>query len=193
MATKTIYCDTSELEKDIKDLRETLSGQSIHAAISNALNRTLTFVGAETKRQVRSEYTVKATPIARALTKKRATRANLQAEAVYKDNPLPLYVFKHKIPSNQYRSPVMITIKQGGGKRVDYTNGNGGRQVLFGAYGNKKIMRRDLTQKKLKTAYSVSVPQMVASKDVYDVIVKKAEETLQKRLEHEIQWRLSKL
>lgn len=193
MATKVVYCDTRDLERDIKKIEDALTGQSIHAAMSNALNRTLTFVGAETKRQVKSEYTVKSTPIAKSLTKKRATRSKLTAEAIYKDTPLPLQIFKHKIPSNRYRSPVMVQIRQSGGKQIDYTDNNGTRQVLFGAYGKKKLVRRDLGQKNLKTAYTISVPQMVSKDNVYGKIVDKAEAKLIERMNHEIKIRMDKI
>lgn len=186
MANKVIYCDTADLKKDVKDLTSALTGRQMHAALANALNRTLTFVGAETKRQVRSAYTVKSSSVAKALTKKKATRSMLIAEANYKDRPLPLYVFKHRIPNNQNRTPVSVTIKKGQGKQVEFSGG----QVLFGAYGKTKIMRRDLTEKKIQTAYTVSVPQMVENEKVYDEIVKKAEAKLQERVDHEIQVRL---
>ena len=188
MATKVVYCDTSDLEKSIKDVEKVLTGRSVHAAMASALNRTLTFVGSETKRQVQSEYAVTKS-INKSLSMEKATANRLKAAANYADKPLPLYVFKHKIPANQYRSPVSVTIKKGGGKTVGVSEG----KAVFGAYGNKKIVRRDLAQKNLKTAYTVSIPQMVASDEVYDVIAKKAEEKLVERFNHEIEWRMSKI
>ena len=188
MATNVVYCDTSDLEKKLNEVEEILTGRSIHAAMASALNRTLTFVGAETKRQVQSEYAVKKS-INKALTMKKAKRVHLTAEAQYKDKPIPMYVFSHKIPSNKYRSPVQVTIKKGETKRVGISEGS----AIFGAYGNKKIERRDLRQKNLKTAYTVSIPQMVANDDVYKVIADKAENKLIERFNHEIEWRMSKI
>lgn len=185
---KVVYCDTSDLEKNIREVEKVLTGRSIHAAMASALNRTLTFVGAETKRQVQSEYAVKKS-INKALSMKKATRVRLSAEANYQDKPLPLFVFKHSIPANKYRSPVQVTIKKGGGKKVGYSDG----KAVFGAYGNRKIERRDLTKRNLRTAYTVSIPQMVANESVYDDIAKKAEKKLIERFNHEIEWRMSKL
>lgn len=189
MATKVVYCEASDVGDVITKAKKTLTGQSIHAAIASALNRTLTFVGSETKRQVQAEYAVTKS-INKSLSMEKAKRTNLTAAANYTDKPLPMFVFKHKVPANQYRSPISITIKKSnGGKSVGYS----GDTALFKAYGNSKIVRRDLGQKRLKTAYTVSIPQMVASDEVYNVIAKKAETKLQERIEHEIEWRMSKI
>lgn len=186
---KTIYCDATDMTKKLKEVEKTLTGQSVHAAIASALNRTLTFVGSETKRQVQSEYAVTKS-INKSLSMEKARRSKLVAAANYTDKPLPMFVFKHKVPANQFRSPISITIKKSNGAK---TVGYSGNSALFKAYGNSKIERRDLGQKRLKTAYTVSIPQMVASDEVYDVIAKKAEVKLQERIEHELEWRMSKI
>lgn len=185
---RTIYCDASDMRKKIKAVEKVLTGQSIHAAIASALNRTITFVGAETKRQVQQEYAVTKS-INKSLSMKKATRSKLVASADYKDKPIPMFVFRHKVAANQYRSPISIMIKKSNGMQVH----NGSNPALFKAYGGKKIIRRDAGQKNLKTAYTLSIPQMVASDEVYDEIAKKAEEKLQERIEHEIDWRMSKI
>ena len=185
---KTIYCDATGMTKKLKQVEKTLTGQSVHAAVASALNRTLTFVGAETKRQVQTEYAVTKS-INKSLSMKKATRVKLRAEANYTDKPIPMFVFKHKVAANRYRSPISITIKKSNGMQTH----NGSNPALFKAYGNKKIMRRDAEQKNIKTAYTVSIPQMVASDDVYNVIAKKAEEKLRERINHELEWRMSKI
>ena len=185
---KVIYCDAGDLQKTIKKAERTLTGQNVHAAIASALNRTLTFVGAETKRQVQGEYAVTKS-INKSLTMKKATRVRLRAEANYTDKPIPMFVFKHKVAANRYRSPISITIKKSNGLQTH----NGSNPALFKAYGGSKIIRRDAGQRNLKTAYTVSIPQMVASDKVYDVIAKKAEVKLQDRIEHELKWRISKI
>ena len=184
-----VYCNTDDLEKTMKEVEKVLSKQSVHAAMASALNRTLTFVGAETKRQVRSEYAVTKS-INKSLSMEKATSRKLTAAANYTDKPLPMFVFKHTVQNNQYRSPISITIKKSNGaKTVGVSNG----MAVFKAYGNSKITRRVLGQRNLKTAYTVSIPQMVASDEVYDVIAKKAEAKLKERLNHEIDWRMSKI
>lgn len=185
--SKVIYCDTSDLKKLLKDVEGILSPQTTHAAMAAALNRTLTFVGAETKRQVQAEYAVTKS-IQKALTKEKATRTKLTAAAIYKGKPIPLFVFKHTAPNNRFRSPVTVTIKKSNGAQTH----TGSNPAMFKAYGNK-IKLRDSGQRNLRGAYSVSIPQMVASDDVYDVIAKKSEEYLYKRLHHELEWRVSKL
>ncbi len=186
--SKVIYCDAKELKKKVKDIEKVLTGQSIHAAIASALNRTITFVGAETKRQVQTEYAVTKS-INKSLSMEKATRSKLTAVANYRDKPIPMFVFKHKVAANRFRSPISIAIKKSNGMQTH----NGSNPALFKAYGDKKIIRRDAGQRNLKTAYTVSIPQMVASDEVYDVIAKKAEAKLQERIEHEIEWRMSKI
>lgn len=185
---KTIYCDAGDMRKKIKEVQKTLTGQSVHAAIASALNRTITFVGAETKRQVQSEYAITKS-INKSLSMEKATRSKLVASANFKDKPVPMFVFKHKVAANQYRSPIAITIKKSNGMQTH----NGSNPALFKAYGGTKIIRRDFGQKNLKTAYSLSIPQMVSSDEVYDEIAKKAEEKLQERINHELEWRMSKI
>lgn len=185
---RTIYCDASDMHKKIKAVEKVLTGQSVHAALSSALNRTITYVGSETKKEVQKEYAVTKS-INKSLSMEKATRSKLEAAANYKDKPIPMFVFKHKVAANQYRSPISITIKKSNGMQTH----NGSNPALFKAYGGKKIIRRDAGQKNLKTAYTVSIPQMVASDEVYDDIAKKAEEKLQERVDHELEWRMSKI
>lgn len=185
--SKVIYCDTSDLRKLLKDVEGILSPQTTHAAMANALNRTLDFVGAETKRQVKAEYAVTKS-INKSLKKTKATRNRLTAEAAYTGKPIPMFVFKHTVAPNQYRSPITITIKKSNGAQTH----TGSNPAMFQAYG-KKIKLRDAGQRNLRGAYTLSIPQMVKSDEVYDVIAKKAEKKLYERLEHELLWRMSKL
>lgn len=185
---KVIYCDATDLQSKIKEAEKMLTGNSIHAALSSALNRTLTYVGSETKRQVQSEYAVTKS-INKSLSMEKATRAKLIASANYTDKPIPMFVFKHKVAANKYRSPISITIKKSNGTQTH----TGSNPAVFKAYNNAKIIRREAGQRNLKTAYTVSIPQMVASDAVYDVIANKAETKLYERIDHEIEWRIKQI
>lgn len=183
MAYIEVDCtDVKELTKDLQ-----VCPQLYRQATASALNRTLTFIGAETKRQVQQEYAVTKS-IQKAFTKKRATQNNLTAEAIYTDKSIPMFVFKHTAAQNRFRSPITITIKKSNGKQTH----NGSNPALFRGYG-KKIMRRESGEKNIRTAYTLSIPQMVANDDVYKVIADKAQEHFYKRLEHEVDWRIKKL
>ena len=178
--------DVKELTKDLQ-----VCPQMIRQATASALNRTLTFVGAETKRQVKQEYAVTKS-IQKAFTKKKATQNDLTAIAMYTDKPIPMFVFKHTYARNHQRSPITITIKKSNGRKTH----DGSNPALFAAYDrgkSKKIMLRESGQKNIRTAYTLSIPQMVANDDVYKVIAEKAEPYFYKRLEHEIDWRIKKL
>jgi hypothetical protein len=180
-----ITVDLTDVKDLVKDLQ--VCPQMIRQATASALNRTLTFIGAETKRQVQQEYAVTKS-IQKAFTKKRATQNNLTAEAIYTDKSIPMFVFKHTVAQNRFRSPVTITIKKSNGKQTH----NGSNPALFRGYG-KKIMRRESGEKNIRTAYTLSIPQMVANDDVYKVIAEKAQSHFYKRLEHEVDWRMKKL
>ena len=184
----TVYCDTSDLGELIKDVEEILSPQGIRVAVSKALNATLTYIGAETKRQVQSEYYVTKS-IQKTLTKKRAKPSHLVAEAIYTDKPLPLFVFKHTAARNPQRSPVTVTIKRANGAQ---THG-GSNPAMFKTYSYKykKVMIREAGQKNIRTAYTLSIPQMVASDEVYKVIAKKAEAKLYERTKYFLSRRIS--
>lgn len=173
-----ITVDLTDINKMVEGLNA--SPQMIKQATASALNRTLEFIGAETKRQVQAEYAVTKS-IQKSLTKKKATQSDLTAEAIYTDKSIPMFVFKHTVAQNQYRSPITITIKKSNGTQTH----NSSNPALFRGYG-KKIMRRDGGEKNIRTAYTLSIPQMVASDEVYDVIADKAKEYFYKRLEHEI-------
>lgn len=188
MAENIVYCDTSDVDKLMKQMEAVLSPQEAHAALASALNRTLSFVGAETKRQVKGEYAVTKS-IDKSVKKTKATRNNLTAEAIYQDKPLPMFVFKHTAATNQYRSPVSVLIKKSNGMRTH----TGSNPAMFKAYGDKKITLREPGQRNIRTAYTVSIPQMVSNDNVYKVIAKKAEDKLKERVVHELNWRLSKL
>ena len=182
-----IYCDTGDLDKVMKELQAFVSPQTSHAAMASALNRTLTFIGAETKRQVKSEYAVTKS-LDKSVEKKKATRSDLTAEAKYTGKPLPLFIFKNSAPDNRYRSPVSVLVKKSSGMQTH----SGSNPAMFKAYGNK-IKLRDSGQRNIRGAYTVSIPQMVANDEVYEVIAKKAEDKLYERLLHELEWRMSKL
>lgn len=184
---KIVYCDTSDVDELLKGLQGFVSPQVTHAALSSALNRTLTFVSAETKRQVKAEYAVTKS-LDKSVEKKRATPGDLTAEAKYTGNPIPLFVFRNSAPDNIYRSPVSVLVKKSNGMQ---THG-GSNPAMFKAYGYK-IKLRDAGHRNIRGAYTVSIPQMVRNDKVYDEIAKKAEKYLYKRLVHELEWRLSKL
>lgn len=180
-----ITVDVSDLKMLAQDLKD--HPQQMYAAMASALNRTLAFIGAETKRQVQAEYAVTKS-INKALKMTRAKPRNLAAMATYADKPIPMYVFKNTYTRNQYRSPVTVTIKRSGGAKTH----TGSNPALFRAFG-KKIMRREPGEKTIRTAYTLSIPQMVSSDAVYQDIATKAKAYLYKRMEHEVQYRLSKL
>ena len=121
------------------------------------------------------------------MKKTKATASNLEAIAEYADKPIPMFVFKFTAEANRFRSPITVTIKKSSGAKTH----KGSSPALFKAYG-KKIMRRESDEKTIRTAYTVSIPQMVANDEVYNVVAEKAMEYYAKRMKHEVEYRLSK-
>lgn len=185
----TIYCDTSDITELAKKARGILSDGSIRQATATGMNETLKHIAAATKKQVQAEYYVTKS-IDKSLEKKRASASDLTAEARYTGKPIPLFVFKHTAARNQYRSPVTVTIKRANGAQT-----SGSNPVLFKTYSYKykKVMRRDAGQKNIRTAYTVSIPQMVRSDEVYEAVAKSAEQYLYKRVAYQLQKRIDKL
>lgn len=184
MAENIVYCDTSDLDKMIEEFRKTMTEDECRAALSKALNKTLDFVGAETKRQVQGEYYVTKS-LQKSVQKKKATRADLSAEAIYTGKPIPLFVFKHTAPQNAFRSPVTVTVKRSNGPQTH----TGSNPAMFRAYG-RKIKLRQPGERNIHGAYTLSIPQMVSSDAVYEEIAKKAGVQLYKNAEYFLKERL---
>lgn len=188
---KEIICDTSDLERLIKGLEGILEDGTIRQCVAGALNDTLPHIAAQTKREVQAEYLITKS-IDKTLEKKKAKTSDLTAEARYTDKPLPLFVFKHSAPTSGNRSPVKIARIAGKSKTVGYSS-EGEGVFKTKNYRHKKIMVRAAGQRNIRTAYSVSIPQMVANDGVYEAIAKDAEPFIYRRLEYRINKRLDKL
>lgn len=179
-----IYVDTSDVDRLFEELSKVLSPSVMRPAMAAALNRTLTYVNAETKREVKKEYYITKSPAGQV---KRATSGDLTAYTKYTGSPQPLHMFKHRAAANRYRSPVSVLVKKDNG----WATHEGSNPAMFKGYG--KIMLRDGGQRGLRTAHTLSVPQMVSNPDVFKVIGEKAAVKLYERLVHEVEWRLGML
>ena len=150
-------------------------------AISNALNRSLTNVSATLKKEVRSQYHVKAGDIQKTLKMKRATAAKLSAEVRSSGSPISLDKFKvsPKTANPRRKSQLKIAVKK-----------NGTKQIL-GAFianisGNKVFKRVGKHRLPIEKLFGPSVPQMASEEGIVDTVNTKAAQTYAQRLEHEI-------
>lgn len=150
-------------------------------AAANALNRSLTNVSSNLKKEVRAKYHVKAGDIQKTLKIKRASAAKLSAEVRSTGSPISLEKFKvsPKTVNPRRKTQLKIAIKK-----------NGTKQIL-GAFiadvnGNKVFKRVGKNRLPIDKLFGPSVPQMADEEGVVDVVNTKAAETYEQRLEHEI-------
>ena len=173
-----IYCDTTEANRLIRRMEKATSTERMKVAMSRALNSTLRHIPAETKRQVQREYAVKAS-LQKGVKKIHASPGNLHAEALYTGATLPLYTFATKAPKNRYRSPVSALVKLSNGWQT-HEEAN---PAMFKAYG-RKVLTRAAGQRTIRTAHTISIPQMVSNESVYQEIARDAESYLYERVEY---------
>ncbi|MFC4403316.1 phage tail protein [Gracilibacillus xinjiangensis] len=151
------------------------------SAISRALNRAVTTVNSNVKKEVRKEYNIKAKDVSETLQKTRANKSDLRASVTSKGSPVGLDKFKvsPKTINPNRKSPIKIGVKKSSLTKV------------MGAFvtdinGSKVFKRSGKSRLPVERLFGPSVPQMLGNENVVQVIEEKGQETFQKRLEHEI-------
>lgn len=84
--------------------------------LTSALNRTVTSVAASVRKEVRSQYNIKAGDINQTITKVKANRSTLKAIVYSKGTPIPLDRFKisPKTVQPKRKKPIKVGVKKGG-------------------------------------------------------------------------------
>lgn len=163
-------------------------------AMSAALNRTIATVKTDMRREAVAAYEVKSADVAKSLSVKKASPSRLTASAISAGRPIALIHFKvkpRKPPSKRTAKQVMVKIKKSEGYTTIGTKPSAFVQDVNGAVNVfKRIGAKRLPIKRL---YSLSVPQMISNEEVINRITEKAHETLDKRVTHEINYRLKKI
>lgn len=157
---------------------------AIPRAQSNAINRSLTTARAEAIRIVRAEYIVSASAVRKTMTIKSATINNPSGTIVSVGSPIALSKFdiSPSRPNGKRKTPLTARVKLGSGKKV--IKHAFVAKVSSGHIG--AFIRTGESRFPIKQLYGPSVPQMLGEKNVSKKIEEKAAETLDKRLEHEI-------
>lgn len=164
------------------------SPENVEQAARNALNRTIGSVRKEISVNIRKNYEIKAKDIKSALNLRHATNTSLIAEIKSKGSPRILQAFRvtmYKPNKKGYTKPPRARVFKVGSMKT-----------VKGMFVNKKryLTQRTTTKRyPLRTPYGPSIPQMMGSKKVIDVIKDKAQDTLNKRFLHEIEYRFGKL
>lgn len=179
-----IKVDTKCLEKLTTEMK--VFPQQTHAAMASALNRTLNFVTGEILTDVTDNYAIKKQRVKKTMTIQRATKRNMSASVTVQDKRLRLGAFKFKPASptgNKAKDTnISVTIKKGQTRELKSRDGI----PWFVGRANKTDKKPDIFTRtgegrKIEWGFTVSIPQMVSSEQVYREIAKKAEAKLTDR------------
>ena len=154
--------------------------RQVNIAAAKAVNRTLTHVRKEISVEVRQHYYVKAATVKASLTMKRvrSTAMGIGGGVLSEGTPLHLAAFNVR---HAKRGPMSAAVKIGGGKMVP---------GLFQSRSKGLLKRVAASRYPLKVPYGPSVPQMVGSPIVLQIIAADAEAVLNDNFSHEIAYRM---
>ncbi len=155
-------------------------------AAASAINRTVTKLKTMTSVDVRKTYRAKARDIKKSMKTTRATAGSLTGEMSSTGSPLPLTAFKVTRPA---RGPMKAAVLKGGAPAP--VPGMFARKFPSGYTG--PMLRLGSRRYPLKTPAGPSVPQMIGNEKVLPEIADEASAYLNKRMEHELEYRMSKL
>lgn len=196
---------------DISSLNKIASGLSnfqkeMPGAVASSLNRTVDFMNTRIGRLVASEYVIKVSEVKKTITKIKARKGDMKAGLKSTGHTLSLAHFPYKpndpllarMLSIRYGTPIKVKIKKREGYKeikttrkpfIASTGAKSADKVQFNVF--KRIGRgKSRTIAPLRT---LSVPQMIQNVNVGNNIQKAAAKKLEERVEHEIEYRLSKL
>ncbi|WP_094607736.1 hypothetical protein SPSIL_009020 [Sporomusa silvacetica DSM 10669] len=164
---------------------ETLLGgikDALPRAQSNAINRSLTSARAEAVRSVTKDYIIAAGEVRKTMVIKNANPSNPLGAIRSSGSPIALSKFDINPKRPGKRVAVTVRVKRSGGrkpiKKAFVAGVGSGHTGVFVRAGKARYP--------LKQLYGPSIPQMVGNENVMKSVEEKATETLDKRLEHEI-------
>lgn len=184
-----IKIDDKELKKAVSKLSN--FPKEIPKATSAALNRTITFVTKKVKKEVTSEYSIKSGEVAATFKIKKANSSSLTASISSKGRVLTLSHFPANLKAGWSKSAnVKVKVKRTGYKQV-----NGEPQPFVASLGgNLQIVRRKTSKSyPIEVLKTLSIPQMISNAKINENVSREASEQLQRRIEHEVEYRLNRL
>ena len=160
----------------------------IPQVMASAINRATGSARAEAVRQVREKYVIQAGRVRETIAIRQASTSNLFASVRSRGRPRALTYFKTN-PNHPMGMPrgsqLFAQIKRGGGGTIRGAFIAKMRSGHLGVFNRSNNTTRN-GNVELIQRYGPSVPQMLESHDIRKFIENKAIETLDKRLEHEI-------
>jgi hypothetical protein len=173
-------------DDQIKRAEALLGGikDALPKAQSNAINRSLITARAEAIRIVREQYIVDASTVRKTMVIKNAGLNKPSGFISSTGSPIALSKFdiSPTRPNGKKKNPVIARVKYGSSKKTI-------KHAFIARTSNGRIgvfIRAGKSRFPIKQLYGPSVPQMLGEKNVSKKIEEKAAETLDKRLEHEI-------
>ncbi|MBU2701683.1 hypothetical protein Ga0466249_002802 [Sporomusaceae bacterium BoRhaA] len=174
-AANVIEFNASQIER----AEQLLGGikDALPKAQASAINRSLTTARTEIVRSVRKEYVIKAEDVRNTIKVTNASAASPIGSIKSMGGPIPLVKF-----DTSKENPVRVRVKKSGAKKPI-------KHAFLQAMGNGYrgiFIRSGKARYPLKQLYGPSVPQMVGNETVMKSVEEKAIQTLDKRMDHEI-------
>lgn len=159
-------------------------GNALPRVQANAINRSLQSARAEAVRSVTQDYLISAGDVRKVIVIKNATLNNPAGSISAKGSPIPLSKFNAVVKGTgkKTKKSVMARVKRDGAPKPIKK-----AFIATTASGHKGVwIRAGKSRLPLKLLYGPSIPQMLQAENVSKQIEQKAAETLDKRLDHEI-------
>ena len=180
MTNITIDANLAECAKALLDDKD------LKWAATRAVGRAVTAARSAVAKQVRKEYEIKSADVKMSIRSKRPIAApdGVRGAVIGEGNRLRLDKFK---VFRNAKSPMSVKVM----KRKRATKVKG---LFFGRTSKDEeapFLRTTEKRKPINMLYGPSLPEMMGNKDVLDFMANVAQETLNRRFEHEMNYRLS--
>ncbi|WP_459482111.1 phage tail protein [Clostridium saccharoperbutylacetonicum] len=184
-----IKIDDKELKKTVAKLGR--FPNEIPKATSAALNRTITSVTKTIKKEVTSKYSIKSGEVAKTFKIRKANNGSLSAVISSQGQVLTLSHFPANLRAGWTgKAPIRVKVKKSGYKQINTTPG----AFVASLGGNLHIVKRKTSNSyPIEVLKTLSIPQMISNTEISEKVMKDTGEQLQKRIEHEVEYRLGKL
>lgn len=201
MSKDNIFVDTKQLNKIVIGLKG--FEKEMPGAVASALNRTVDHINTKLGRIVTQKYAIKTSDVKSTIKKNKAAKGDMSASLVSKGYTLSFAHFPHSpetpiiamvLGVRHEKARVKVKIIESKGKIISKS----GFIAKTGAKSADKIPynvfhRLGKSRFPIAPIRTLSVPQMIGNEEVEKQIQNIANEKLNERIEHEINWRLDKI
>lgn len=146
--------------------------------MARAINRSAITARAAASQEIRAKYIIRASDVKSAIKINKATAGKLSAQVSASGPVIPLMKFD-VTPKKQNNAIVRARVKKGG-SRKPVQNG-----FIVSAYNNVYARESD-SRYPIKGSYGPSIAQMMGEGTIIKNIATRAQETLDKRMEHDM-------